>query len=169
MCQVILTKPTWACELKYDIFDSFATFDRHAPRERVSWNLFLPLEYRAQSCHAPRERVSWNAKSKPHGEIHKGHAPRERVSWNADVKPMHIEGYRHAPRERVSWNCSIISYNYNAISHAPRERVSWNVKHFYSIIPHLVTLHVSVWVEIFLRTYMSHFIWSRSTWACELK
>ena len=75
---------------------------------------------------------------------------------------------------------------------APRERVSWNLKICQSGLMHSVTLHVSVWVEIFkLRfsvfVWMCHAprervswnnqdsrgkrvaYWSRSTWACELK
>ena len=34
--------------------------------------------------------------------------------------------------------------------HAPRERVSWNIQLIVIGIVFLVTLHVSVWVEIFL-------------------
>ena len=54
--------------------------------------------------------------------------------------------------------------------HAPRERVSWNINFGWPIftIP-LVTLHVSVWVEIPASDSRQKTIVSRSTWACELK
>ena len=79
----------------------------------------------------------------------------------------------------------------NLWSHAPRERVSWNAKTCKIISTGVVTLHVSVWVEIQSRqqkrqsgTVTLHVsVWvemqifsptawmtaSRSTWACELK
>ena len=75
----------------------------------------------------------------------------------------------HAPRERVSWNRRHFRIVQIFIGHAPRERVSWNpcqtgIHHQFA-----VTLHVSVWVEICLFTLCMNCIWSRSTWACELK
>ena len=75
----------------------------------------------------------------------------------------------HAPRERVSWNFNSCAVTILQWCHAPRERVSWNrVVHGWAG-QRLVTLHVSVWVEIeeeMLRVSMGE---SRSTWACELK
>ena len=59
----ILTKSrsTWACELKFNLFNVKSKSSRHAPRERVSWNRQrLTLQFYFLS-HAPRERVSWNA------------------------------------------------------------------------------------------------------------
>ena len=62
-----------------------------------------------------------------------------------------------ARRSRSTWACELkLSYNtsrFDGMSHAPRERVSWNytaeqVKDFAD-----VTLHVSVWVEIFKSSY----------------
>ena len=75
--------------------------------------------------------------------------------------------------------------------HAPRERVSWNrryrpCKNRYAVTLHvsvwveiysddfvfwlcLVTLHVSVWVEIEDIVLVKIATQSRSTWACELK
>ena len=55
---------------------------RHAPRERVSWNLQGRFSVTEMKSHAPRERVSWNDHMKELVDILSGHAPRERVSWN---------------------------------------------------------------------------------------
>ena len=55
------SRSTWACELKFDVrFPNFATFWRHAPRERVSWNEKSAKTESDMNGHAPRERVSWN-------------------------------------------------------------------------------------------------------------
>ena len=99
----MLSRSTWACELKYPSVMIRKKYPSHAPRERVSWNF-----------------LSWNS-----------------FQWD----------YSHAPRERVSWN--------NQDSRG--ERVAY------------VTLHVSVWVEIFCLLHKSFMGGSRSTWACELK
>ncbi len=53
--------------------------------------------------------------------------------------------------------------------HAPRERVSWNRQCLLCIFLNRVTLHVSVWVEIFIFILPYRLYASRSTWACELK
>ena len=55
---------------------------------------------------------------------------------------------RHAPRERVSWNDPQGHYISVTIGHAPRERVSWNLFYCSTLDFLIVTLHVSVWVEI---------------------
>ena len=119
------------------------------------------------------------------------HAPRERVSWIAIVIPPKKLPSRHAPRERVSWNCLCYRPWQWLMCHAPRERVSWNDYSTDYIRQCVVTLHVSVWVEIhkvckcfryalvtlhvsvwveiqFLRIFQGYLM-SRSTWACELK
>ena len=119
------------------------------------------------------------------------HAPRERVSWNtlgAEMKPTTV---RHAPRERVSWNEPITLDVWHCKRHAPRERVSWNDRDKKPCDIGYVTLHVSVWVEIYSDDFVFWLclvtlhvsVWveiedivlvkiatqSRSTWACELK
>ena len=75
----------------------------------------------------------------------------------------------HAPRERVSWNFFVLLILPLNHRHAPRERVSWNDKQIRDITADVVTLHVSVWVEIYHNFVWVVNIWSRSTWACELK
>ena len=54
----------------------------------------------------------------------------------------------HAPRERVSWNKTYLQTIIFVLCHAPRERVSWNVRGLKVAQWKMVTLHVSVWVEI---------------------
>ena len=99
---------------------------RHAPRERVSWNVHAtPLLVRGVS-HAPRERVSWNFISYYTWLAHH----RSRSTWACELK--FLQG------------CSAG----NSSCHAPRERVSWNDTIGIARFQVFVTLHVSVWVEI---------------------
>ena len=76
------------------------------------------------------------------------HAPRERVSWNKDKQ---AKQQRVFP-SRSTWACEL-KYSRKPpfperLSHAPRERVSWNISSMVLIQLLMVTLHVSVWVEI---------------------
>ena len=77
------SRSTWACELKCLWFGKGKIWgERHAPRERVSWNTQHRMRSQSARSHAPRERVSWNNKYTFGTYPHHGHAPRERVSWN---------------------------------------------------------------------------------------
>ena len=97
-----------------------------------------------------------------------------RSTWACELKcsfRLHFRnGNSHAPRERVSWNVRTWKTPLTQEGHAPRERVSWNPYYPPQDREGEVTLHVSVWVEIF-KSRVSVFVWmlSRSTWACELK
>ena len=140
--------------------------------------------------HAPRERVSWNCLSRQYifyyivtlhvsvwVEIHVYVTIlwyfRSRSTWACELKfPVwHLlsEYSSHAPRERVSWNVTYLLYTVFHCRHAPRERVSWNHKVRWLVSLLLVTLHVSVWVEITRMVNVEDNKKSRSTWACELK
>ena len=163
----------------------------HAPRERVSWNCWQVRWTWFLQGHAPRERVSWNVTYLLYIVFHCRHAPRERVSWNTRKSFAARTTSCHAPRERVSWNCRRDRHIWRCDSHAPRERVSWNPIFSFLVTKNVVTLHVSVWVEMTcLPRHFSNFsvtlhvsVWveianqchamplplSRSTWACELK
>ena len=141
-------------------------------------------------------RSTWACELKSRSRLalrwNRRHAPRERVSWNCNAK----SSLWNAWRSRSTWACEL-KYKMllklaKTCSHAPRERVSWNpIFSFLVTRNSLVTLHVSVWVEIFqimcvllLRHVTLHVsVWveicnrqnkslstgSRSTWACELK
>ena len=120
---------------------------RHAPRERVSWNMMKVVIriYFAVTLHVSvwveihaDTQIVWRSWR---------HAPRERVSWNLQSLWRRIGGFCHAPRERVSWNSHSIKTILRLWSHAPRERVSWNR----------------------CRQCVHQRLTSRSTWACELK
>ena len=142
---------------------------RHAPRERVSWNADLTGVTLNYQSHAPRERVSWNAVVFVSVIIISGHAPRERVSWNVTDKLVkeYISG--HAPRERVSWNFAETGKDtrYLVTLHVS---VWVEISKILKIPIHTgVTLHVSVWVEIRQSFRWKFHSESRSTWACELK
>ena len=62
----------------------FSKTERHAPRERVSWNSRPKRKKPPSLRHAPRERVSWNSVVSHRRIFRPGHAPRERVSWNLE-------------------------------------------------------------------------------------
>ena len=76
----------------------------------------------------------------------------------------------HAPRERVSWN----NRNWGTPYRGRTSRSTWACELKCEIllsieIIWIVTLHVSVWVEIHCKIIVSALSTSRSTWACELK
>ena len=120
--------------------------------------------------HAPRERVSWNIFSKAFSFLLPSHAPRERVSWNLENgrwKDVQTVTLHVSVWVEISADNSVIAFR---TSHAPRERVSWNKTTLSSCMTKQVTLHVSVWVEIHRRgQFWGSWKASRSTWACELK
>ena len=143
------SRSTWACELKYfGACQPLFLIQRHAPRERVSWNcpvcawrralkvtlhvsVWVEICTSAVGCSLIMSRSTWACELKSSIPI-RGLTTR----------------YRHAPRERVSWNCQHFPRKYSNACHAPRERVSWNLTN---------------------RTVLLMIAKSRSTWACELK
>ena len=123
----LLSRSTWACELKFTNHFISNFVQSHAPRERVSWNLLVALYQGYMYCHAPRERVSWNYFVNYFIHCLLRHAPRERVSWNS-IKTAEAAEWHTS---RSTWACELklpISTIFDRSS--------------------LVTLHVSVWVEI---------------------
>ena len=141
-------------------------------------------------CHAPRERVSWNF---PLGILNDTWSVTLHVSVWVEI---YLKGaYPIEFKSRSTWACELKFSLYHSpiklLCHAPRERVSWNVTTIASQPLLLVTLHVSVWVEmlstrwyfrpLYVTLHVSvwveirrSFHWkfhseSRSTWACELK
>ena len=119
--------------------------------------------------HAPRERVSWNT----HPLWLEKNIQWSRSTWACELKYIYKEKYgdsgRHAPRERVSWNLPVLPSFWALIVtlHVSVwvEMLFWGAKkHFW-----LVTLHVSVWVEMLSSLSVLNLPMSRSTWACELK
>ena len=125
------SRSTWACELKLKIIAVPAPVVCHAPRERVSWNFYLKQMYGIVCCHAPRERVSWNVQVYFISVI----VWVSRSTWACELKYIY---------DKSTTSCS---------GHAPRERVSWNWLILIMIGFVVVTLHVSVWVEIEIRWY----------------
>ncbi len=122
---------------------------RHAPRERVSWNPNPIQKAGLLNCHAPRERVSWNlcneiVNSSCNVTLHV--SVWVEITFSGEGSIIRVRS--HAPRERVSWNGFYSLCNFLVMRHAPRERVSWNPRIGLAITNSVVTLHVSVWVEI---------------------
>ena len=77
------SRSTWACELKCLYILLVYTF--HCVTLHVSvWVeiAYDELKQEMDERHAPRERVSWNNHQSRYDNKTAGHAPRERVSWN---------------------------------------------------------------------------------------
>ena len=144
-----VSRSTWACELKW----YFQRKSRRAQKSRSTWACELKFELSGLVEDFKRSRSTWACELKCDRRSYRSftdcHAPRERVSWNV----LHIAllpiARCHAPRERVSWNTPEGTYVPKIACHAPRERVSWNLNCSKSISLFCVTLHVSVWVEIY--------------------
>ena len=54
---IVMSRSTWACELKSQATDLTPNTKGHAPRERVSWNCKIVIYSDLRKCHVPRERV----------------------------------------------------------------------------------------------------------------
>ena len=144
------SRSTWACELKW-FFHAVSWWISCVTLHVSVWveiNFDVTQEivwYR----HAPRERVSWNVKLWQQCQVLICHAPRERVSWNHLILNGQGIYYRHAPRERVSWNlCQDLQKMYLCVTLHVSVWVEIGANNRLIHI-YLVTLHVSVWVEIF--------------------
>ena len=123
--KVTLHVSVWVEIIHADQSDLYT--ERHAPRERVSWNFdffVLSLKY---GCHAPRERVSWNKKYWTALKLN--HVTLHVSVWVEMASPIKFL-YQSWVTLHVSVWVEIKS-------------LSLKFEHF------IVTLHVSVWVEIF--------------------
>ena len=144
---------------------------RHAPRERVSWNGAVREYVSRLLRHAPRERVSWNSSF---SFVNPSCCVTLHVSVWVEINQMLVSVYLNSvtlhvsvwveikkivaskisEKSRSTWACELKCFKVRdknlSWRHAPRERVSWNciTKHCSHI--NGVTLHVSVWVEMFI-------------------
>ena len=96
-----------------------------------------------------------------------------RSTWACELKYRLWGNVRMWAESRSTWACELKlarqPYSHIWLSHAPRERVSWNADCLQSSNEYVVTLHVSVWVEMLMIISIALSELSRSTWACELK
>ena len=148
---------------------------RHAPRERVSWNptnlgqflvvnvtlhvsVWVEMDFQKLLTVFGLSRSTWACELKCSNEPTSlycvGHAPRERVSWNLQSRWCWYHWWSHAPRERVSWN-SIPLQNRQELLVTLHvsvwvEIITFNIP----VCQICVTLHVSVWVEIFHSSFL---------------
>ena len=185
-----MSRSTWACELKSRLSFKCGSTSRHAPRERVSWNrperlrrgaplVTLHVSVWVEIIHADQRDLYTEV------TLHVSVWVEiyflsvvcifflSRSTWACELKFLHFLNkevhLRHAPRERVSWNLCLFLYKCC-------NRVTLHVSVWVEIFCETkygalqkVTLHVSVWVEIFALYLSITRIKSRSTWACELK
>ena len=124
------------------------THCRHAPRERVSWNVWAvnQLSYNGVTLH-----VSVWVEIQPQSV--KNTRSGSRSTWACELKYYESIEFPFAPMSRSTWACELkcnrLLSSLWQNRHAPRERVSWNPQHLHPSGQPTVTLHVSVWVEIF--------------------
>ena len=143
---------------------------RHAPRERVSWNersaAIVDFQPWSRSTWACELKLSVSSADRLYIRVtlhvsvwvemmiagRFSTSVSSRSTWACELKytncVLALCVYRHAPRERVSWNYQHFPQKYLNVCHAPRERVSWNRLLQRGNRNAVVTLHVSVWVEI---------------------
>ena len=164
----IVSRSTWACELKWWTGYLVYRCCGHAPRERVSWNVhaerrnsLLPVTLHVSVWVEIRAvRPCWGLQTVT---LH--------VSVWVEIYGDKAETLR--AESRSTWACELkcweVALSAAPWGHAPRERVSWNVYGRHIGLVSVVTLHVSVWVEIDLANQYNRDVMSRSTWACELK
>ena len=127
-----LSRSTWACELKSNRFSHVL----QGLTSRSTW-----------AC-----ELKWNLVSSAF------HKKSSRSTWACELKCDDHWLYHRNVESRSTWACELKLYFFtnssNVIGHAPRERVSWNSSIPTVIKYSLVTLHVSVWVEMpFITSY----------------
>ena len=120
----------------------------HAPRERVSWNERTQSGKAIARRHAPRERVSWNTLV---CDAHFAHTVTLHVSVWVEMQKKHLKMQKRTSRS--TWACELKFSRWLLRSFFPLSRSTWACELkckliIYSAHKPLVTLHVSVWVEI---------------------
>ena len=146
--RVDVSRSTWACELKFRRLDILTSDERHAPRERVSWNRSWPQKKWLQG----KSRSTWACELKSSRTSSALSSRMSRSTWACELKFRYENAKNTCDMSRSTWACELklsrFQWHNKCSSHAPRERVSWNgginMKYVASVR-------------------------SRSTWACELK
>ena len=192
LLRLLKSRSTWACELKYgkegkpwkyryvtlhvsvwvEIIHS-ANLGKSA-RSRSTWACELKLFYKAlhfgRVGHAPRERVSWNT---PFGRVSL-RTTASRSTWACELKYTNSVLALCVYPSRSTWACEL-KFCHECID-PYWQIVTLHVSVWVEIGCNVattkmlfVTLHVSVWVEIVYLVNTIFVILSRSTWACELK
>ena len=169
-CEKNLTsRSTWACELKSPVAMATWPIPRHAPRERVSWNAF------AQRSRL-LENVTLHVSVWVEITIYPNNTGYDlsRSTWACELKFFQLAKTQICFTSRSTWACELKWKKIVATLQLYKSRSTWacELKFSHWVINTqcvLVTLHVSVWVEMSLLTMRLSKTASRSTWACELK
>ena len=166
-----MSRSTWACELKY----GWGTGKGCGSASRSTWACELKWKFHISYKFLLWSRSTWACELKSNRSIVVKSGWKvtlhvsvwvemaffalyraisaSRSTWACELKlivfPSTLNSASHAPRERVSWNTQNLTTLEAKWSHAPRERVSWNCMTTSWLTRVVVTLHVSVWVEIF--------------------
>ena len=129
-----VSRSTWACELKLSL--EYNPIENYSSRS--TWA--CELKYKRNALHL----TSWMSRS----------------TWACELKFISLLPFNGNIVSRSTWACELKYLMQKSrsqqYSHAPRERVSWNRSSRKQNGKLVVTLHVSVWVEIkFFGVYIS--------------
>ena len=145
---MISSRSTWACELKCGRAKPHKSCGRHAPRERVSWNLLIRSQ---DNVILVTLHVSVWVEIKSLKSLTVT-LKESRSTWACELK--FLSTFTQTFLHYVTLHVSVwVEISLRSTSRTRKK----------------VTLHVSVWVEISLTVVGSQLRMSRSTWACELK
>ena len=168
---LLMSRSTWACELKFVHLTTLLDF----PRVTLHVSVWVEIDihpYRPwiRMGHAPRERVSWNLII----NMLVLYKRKSRSTWACELKFNRQRKNLCRHWSRSTWACELKFHDLRHISASVMVtlHVSVWVEIFIPMLviqPNYVTLHVSVWVEIDKKLFFLCFYASRSTWACELK
>ena len=187
----ILSRSTWACELKFHTNTQPLLLNSHAPRERVSWNdkygnlisdviVTLHVSVWVEIMRILQQQFEqlvtlhvsvWVEIPFTHNNTIR---PMSRSTWACELKFNRQRKNLCRHWSRSTWACELKFHDLRHISASVMVtlHVSVWVEIFIPMLviqPNYVTLHVSVWVEIDKKLFFLCFYASRSTWACELK
>ena len=187
-----MSRSTWACELKSPIYWQF-NYTWLVTLHVSVWVEIFGI-YISLSKNSSRSTWACELKFADHfiGNFIQSHAPRERVSWNRTVRrhtyvvlrvTLHVSVWVEMLQRslhsrcflsRSTWACELKCCQQGGISDHCMSRSTWACElkspiYWQFNYTWLVTLHVSVWVEIFGIYISLSKNSSRSTWACELK
>ena len=145
--QILPSRSTWACELKWQIPYIACPFQRHAPRERVSWNSSFRHTCLCGVGHAPRERVSWNAIGCPWVSV-------IAVTLHVSVWVEMVSSSEFSQRylSRSTWACELKLPVRQKYFKTYWSRSTWACE-----------------LKLHNKAIYAFYALSRSTWACELK
>ena len=165
-----LSRSTWACELKFGNHQTAVLQKSHAPRERVSWNLQLPLVwgFSPVTLHVSVWVEIWK-----HSSEHVFLLVTLHVSVWVEITTLACDNH-HLPQSRSTWACELKCICTLPTAVSCKSRSTWACELKCKIISTGVDFNGSrsTWaceLKFLKQARKAKIVQSRSTWACELK